>query len=129
MTADPTWVKVADLADLPEGRVMTVTVGRRSGQARTTPLFYLRDGENLVLVASRGGTSRHPDWYQNIERTPEVTVQVANETRAMLARPATEEETQELWPKLVAMFSVWERFQQRSSRSFPVVILSPTDEV
>ena len=109
--------------------LLLVTVGRRSGQARTTPLFYLRDGENFVLVASRGGTSRHPDWYQNIERTPEVTVQVANETRAMLARPATEEETQELWPKLVAMFSVWERFQQRSSRSFPVVILSPTDEV
>ena len=101
------------------------TVGRSSGEARTTPLFYLREGERLVLVASRGGTSRHPDWYQNIERNPQVAVQIEQETRGMTARTATEHEAQELWPKLVSMFPIWERFQQYSSRSFPVVILSP----
>ncbi len=109
--------------------LLLTTIGRISGEARTTPLFYLREGESLVLVASRGGTSRHPDWYQNIERHPQVAVQIAKETRAMMARMASEEEVQELWPKLIAMFRVWERFQQRSSRSFPVVILSPADEV
>jgi len=109
--------------------LLLTTVGRRSGEARITPLFYLQDGENLVVVASRGGTSRHPDWYQNIEHTTQVTIQIAEQTRAMMARPANEAERQELWPKLVSMFRVWERFQQRSSRSFPVVILSPADEV
>ena len=109
--------------------LLLTTVGRRSGEARITPLFYLRAGENLVVVASRGGTSRNPDWYQNIESTPQVTIQIAEQTRAMMARPANEEERQELWPKLVSMFRVWERFQQRSSRNFPVVILSPADEV
>jgi deazaflavin-dependent oxidoreductase (nitroreductase family) len=109
--------------------LLITTIGRSSGEARTTPLFYLREGESFVLVASRGGTSRHPDWYQNIERNPRVAVQIAEETRKMTARMATEEEAQELWPKLTSMFKVWEKFQERSCRTFPVVILSPADEV
>ena len=109
--------------------LLLTTVGRSSGKARTTPLFYLREGESLVLVASRGGTARHPDWYQNIERNPQVAVQIAKERRGMSARTATEEEAQELWPKLVSMFPIWERFQHHSSRSFPVAILSPGGEI
>ena len=109
--------------------LLLTTVGRTSGEARTTPLFYLREGDSLVLVASRGGTSHHPDWYQNIERNPRVAVQIADETWGMKARMATEEEVRELWPKLVSMFWIWEIFQQRSCRTFPVVILSPADQV
>lgn len=108
--------------------LLLTTVGRSSGKARTTPLFYLREGEHLVLVASRAGTSRHPDWYENLERNPRVAVRIAQQTRDMTARVATEEEARELWPKLVSMFRIWERFQKRSSRIFPVVILSPADE-
>jgi len=109
--------------------LLLTTVGRNSGEARTTPLFYLRDEERLVLVASRAGTSHHPWWYRNIERNPQVTVRIAEEEgRDMTARVATEEEVQELWPKLVSMFQIWERFQQRSSRTFPVVILSRADD-
>jgi len=105
--------------------LLLTTVGRSSGEARTIPLFYLREGESLVVVASRAGTSRHPGWYLNIERNSRVVVQLAKETRGMTARVATEEEAQELWPRLVSMFQVWERFQQHSSRTFPLVILSP----
>lgn len=108
--------------------LLLTTVGRNSKQARTTPVFYLRDGERLVLVASRAGTSRHPGWYRNIEHNPQVTIRIAEQTRDMTARMATEEEVQELWPKLVSMFQIWERFQQRSSRTFPVVILSRADD-
>ena len=105
--------------------LLLTTVGRRSGESRTLPLFYLRDGERLVLVASHGGTTRNPGWYRNLERNPRVVVQIGQERSEMLARTATEAEARELWPKLTSFFRKWEDFQQRSRRTFPVVILSP----
>lgn len=109
--------------------LLLTTVGRNSGNARTTPLFYLQDGERIVLVASRAGTSRNPNWYENIARNPRVTVQIAQRKRGMTARAASEAEVAELWPKLVAMFPIWDEFQKRSARTFPVVILDPSGEV
>jgi deazaflavin-dependent oxidoreductase (nitroreductase family) len=105
--------------------LLLATVGRKTGKPRTTPLFYLRDGQNLVVVASAGGRSRHPAWYRNLQANPEVTVQIGRKVRKMSARNATGEEVLELWPRLTSMFWVWEKFQDRSVRSFPVVILSP----
>jgi deazaflavin-dependent oxidoreductase (nitroreductase family) len=104
--------------------LMTVT-GRRSGQPRTVPLLYLRDGQNLVIVASKGGMSHHPLWYRNIEANPRVEIEIGRDRRWMLARRASADEKRMLWPKLVAMYSDFDDYQARTTRDIPVVILSP----
>jgi deazaflavin-dependent oxidoreductase (nitroreductase family) len=106
--------------------LLLTTVGRRSGESRTLPLFYFQEGEQLVLVASHGGTTQNPGWYRNLERNPQVVVQIAGgPCQQMLARTASAAEAREFWPKLISMFWKWDDFQQRSRRTFPVVILSP----
>jgi deazaflavin-dependent oxidoreductase (nitroreductase family) len=100
-------------------------VGRRSGAARTTPLLYLPDGENLVVVGSRGGSKSPPAWWLNLEDEPRTTVQVGPRRRAVVARTASAEEKQRLWPRLVEMYSDFETYQQRTDREIPVVILEP----
>ena len=101
------------------------TTGRKSGARRTTPLIYLRDGPNLVLVASKGGMSHHPLWYRNLEAHPKVEVQIGNESRPMRARRASPEEKATLWPRLVAIYRDYDDYRARTDRDIPVVILSP----
>ena len=100
-------------------------VGRKSGRARTTPVLYLRDGEDLVIVASRGGSDAMPGWWLNLQANPATTVQIGRERRRVLAREASAEEKAELWPRLVAMYGDFEIYQRRTEREIPVVILSP----
>jgi deazaflavin-dependent oxidoreductase (nitroreductase family) len=101
------------------------TTGRRSRLARTVPLIYMRDGARVVVVASIGGMSRHPDWYMNVLASPKVTVDIDGDARAMLARTATAEEKARLWPLLVAKYPPYEKYQQRTTRDIPVVICEP----
>jgi deazaflavin-dependent oxidoreductase (nitroreductase family) len=100
-------------------------VGRRSGKRRTTPLLYLRDGENLVIVASRGGSNVHPAWWLNLKASPRCTVQVGRERLVRTARQASADERAALWPRLVEMYPDYDAYQRRTSREIPVVILSP----
>jgi deazaflavin-dependent oxidoreductase (nitroreductase family) len=100
-------------------------VGRRSGKRRTTPLLYLRDGENLVLVASRGGSDAQPAWWLNLRAAGRATVQIGRRRFAVSAREATPEERARLWPKLVEMYPDYAAYQRRTSRQIPVVILRP----
>jgi deazaflavin-dependent oxidoreductase (nitroreductase family) len=104
---------------------LLTTRGRRSGQPRVAPLLYLRDGENVVVVASKGGMSRHPLWYRNIEADPEVLLQIGRETTKRHARLASPDEKRRLWPKLVAMYPDYDDYQARTERDIPVVILEP----
>ncbi len=103
-------------------------VGRRSGQTRTTPLLYMRDGQDMVIAASRGGSEATPAWWLNLKASPQTTVQVDSERLAVTARQASAEERERLWARLVKMFPDYEAYQQRTSRMIPVVILSPTAE-
>ncbi len=105
--------------------LLLTTIGRRSGQRRTAPLLYLEDGENLILVASKGGMSKHPVWYLNIEADPDVEIEIGRERRKMHARRATDEEKAALWPQLIAMYSSYDGYQARTERKIPVLILSP----
>ena len=73
-------------------------VGAKSGTRRTSPLLYFRDGDDLVIVASKGGFPKHPAWYHNLMANPETTVQVESERRQVHARVATPEERARLWP-------------------------------
>jgi deazaflavin-dependent oxidoreductase (nitroreductase family) len=103
-----------------------VTIGRRSGKQRATMLSVpIIDGDRLVLVASFGGDDRHPAWYLNLRSNPEVRVTMAGTTRTMIARVATEEERAELWPRIISVFEGYARYQKRTERQIPVVILEP----
>ena len=110
---------------------LLTTTGRRSGQPRTMPLLYLEggpgpgDGDDVVVVASKGGFSQHPQWYLNLLADPEVTVEIGRRRRAMTARVATDDEKAALWPRLVAMYRSYDDYQARTDRDIPVVILSP----
>lgn len=98
-------------------------VGARSGTRRTTPLVYVEDGEDIVLVASKGGHPRNPAWYHNLRTNPETTIQLGAERRPVRARVATPEEHKRLWPKAVATYSGYQGYQERTSRQIPLVIL------
>jgi deazaflavin-dependent oxidoreductase (nitroreductase family) len=103
-----------------------VTTGRRSGKERATMLSVpIIDADLFVLVASFGGDVRHPAWYLNLQADPEVRVTIAGSTRTMMARIATEEERIELWPRITSAFEGYARYQKRTERPIPVVILEP----
>jgi len=100
-------------------------VGARSGTRRTTALAYVPDGGDLVLIASKGGHPRHPAWFHNLRANPDATIQVGSERRPVRARVANPEERARLWPKVVAAYSGYRGYQQRTEREIPLVILEP----
>lgn len=104
---------------------LVTTTGKRSGEPRTVALLYLPDGDDVVLVASKGGMSKSPAWYHNMVANPEVTVQICAATRRMRARRASDAEKAALWPRLVAMYRDYDDYQARTTRNIPVMILSP----
>ena len=102
------------------------TVGRRSGQPRETPLLYLPlDDGRLALVASNGGDDRTPAWCLNLMDRPDVEAEVGRERRSFTAALATETERAELWPRVTASYSGFAKYQTRTHRVIPVVLLSP----
>ncbi|MDP2775254.1 MAG: nitroreductase family deazaflavin-dependent oxidoreductase [Nocardioides sp.] len=100
-------------------------VGRKSGTTFTTPLLYLLDGADVVVVASQGGLPKNPLWYPNLVANPDTTIQIRTEKRAVRARTASPEERAVLWPKLVELYADFEVYQQCTDRVIPVVVLEP----
>lgn len=105
--------------------LLLTTIGRESGKRRTAPLLFLARGRDIVVVASKGGMSRDPLWYKNLQANPDVEVEIGREKRELVARTAKPEEKAALWPKLVEMYRDFEDYQARTSRDIPVIILSP----
>lgn len=104
---------------------LVTTIGRKTGLPRTLPLLFMPDGDRVILVASQGGLPEHPLWYLNLTANPEVTVQVKRDVRRMRARTADETERAALWPRLVAMYADFDRYQSWTDRQIPVVICEP----
>jgi F420H(2)-dependent quinone reductase len=101
-------------------------VGRKSGTTFTTPLLYLEDGPNLVVVASQGGLPKNPQWYPNLVAHPDVTVRVRKQgVRRVRARTADADERAELWPRLVELYADFAKYAKWTDREIPVVILEP----
>jgi deazaflavin-dependent oxidoreductase (nitroreductase family) len=98
-------------------------VGRNSGTHRTTPLAYLTDGDDIVVIASKGGHPKDPGWLKNLQVDPETTVQIGGERREVRARVATADERARLWPRAVAAYGGFQGYQDRTGREIPVVIL------
>jgi deazaflavin-dependent oxidoreductase (nitroreductase family) len=99
-------------------------VGRRSGEERVTPLLYMPDGDDLVIVASMGGTPKHPAWFLNLRERPDTEAEVGRERRPVRARVAGPEERERLWPRLVDGYPAFATYQARTEREIPVVVLA-----
>jgi deazaflavin-dependent oxidoreductase (nitroreductase family) len=107
--------------------LLLTTTGRKSGRQRTQPLYYLETDDQIVLVASNAGTTTDPAWLLNLQAQPNVSIDVRGHIRKMTAHVASAEEKAGLWPQLTTMFPKWQMMEDRSQRSFKVVILEPTD--
>ena len=105
--------------------LLLTTTGRRSGKARTTPLTFLRDGADLVVIASNGGADRSPDWSLNLQQTPRAVVEIGTDKLAVTARAASEQERERLWVVVTAAYAGYARYQERTTRRIPVVLLTP----
>lgn len=103
--------------------LLTVT-GRKTEKKRTVPLLYFDNGDNIVVVASKGGSPNHPEWYLNSVSNPEVTIQIRRKRIEMQAVTATPDERAKLWPHIVKMYNGYERYQRKTKREIPLVILS-----
>lgn len=116
-----TW-RVGAALRKPAPVCLLTTIGRKSGEPRTAPLIYLRDGQRFIVVASQGGSPRHPAWYLNLQANPAVTIQVGRETYSLVARTASAAERADLWPRLVDLYADFDAYDAWTQREIPVVI-------
>jgi len=107
--------------------LLLTTRGRKSGLRRRTALIYGRDGERYLVVASVGGSPRHPAWYLNLVEHPDVEVQVGPDRFTTRARPATAEEKPRLWRLMTEVWPDYDSYQAKTDRAIPVVVLERTD--
>ncbi|MDE3064059.1 MAG: nitroreductase family deazaflavin-dependent oxidoreductase [Acidobacteriota bacterium] len=106
--------------------VELVTVGRRTGRRHSTMLTApIVEGERLVLVASKGGDDRDPDWLRNLVANPSIEVIRRGALRKMTARLATPEECDELWPRVIGRYRFYDTYRRRAARTIPLVICEP----
>jgi deazaflavin-dependent oxidoreductase (nitroreductase family) len=103
--------------------LLLTTTGRTSGERRTTPLIYARDGDRYVIIASQGGAPKHPGWYLNLSKDPNVELQVRDEVFFARARTAEGEERERLWALANDVWPHYAEYQQRTERTIPVVVL------
>lgn len=104
---------------------LLTTIGRKTGEPRVSPLIYLRDGERIILVASRGGSDKHPMWYLNLRANRTVQVQIKDDVLTLTARAATEDERERYWPKLTAMYPDFDNYRSWTDRVIPIVVCEP----
>lgn len=103
--------------------LLLTTTGRKSGKELTLPLIFGHFGMDYVIVASKGGAPDHPAWYLNLQANPEVRVQVKAEKFTAQAHTADKAERASLWPKMVEIYGPYARYQTKTDREIPVVIL------
>jgi deazaflavin-dependent oxidoreductase (nitroreductase family) len=102
------------------------TIGRRSGTPRMVVLSApVIDGDRVVLVASKGGDDRHPDWYRNLVANPHVELTIRGTVRPMIAKTADAAERAELWPRVVGATRAYAAYQRRTRREIPIVVCEP----
>jgi deazaflavin-dependent oxidoreductase (nitroreductase family) len=99
--------------------------GRKSGASRKVPLIYGRDGDDYVVVASKGGAPDNPGWYENLLAHPDIEIQVLDQIISVTARTGSPEDKARVWPIMVEKWPDYDRYQERTPRDIPVVILSP----
>jgi proline iminopeptidase len=101
------------------------TRGRKTGEVRKFPLIYGRDGNDYVVVASRGGSPEHPGWYKNLLAHPDVEIQVRDQVIPVRARTGSAADKARVWPTMTKQWPDYDAYQKKTTRDIPVVILSP----
>ena len=108
--------------------LLLTTIGRESGKPRTATLTYLRDGADLVVIGSFGGSDLPPAWWLNLQEEPRASVQIGRTTSTVTARAATAEEHDRLWPVVTETNPGYARYEERTARPIPIVLLTPEKE-
>ena len=109
--------------------IIVTNTGRKSGAIRKTPLMRVADGENYVLVASKGGAPNHPEWYHNLSKDPHVQIRDMDNVRAMRVREVADTaERERLWAIAVAAYPPYEEYQERTDRLIPVFLAEPIEQ-
>jgi deazaflavin-dependent oxidoreductase (nitroreductase family) len=108
-----------------DGSVLVLThKGAKSGKVRDTPLMFIRDKDSYLTLASAGGDENNPGWYYNLLANPDTTINVSGETISVTARDAGTERDA-LWAKVVAAEPRFGKYESRTTRVIPVVVLAP----
>jgi deazaflavin-dependent oxidoreductase (nitroreductase family) len=105
--------------------LLLTTTGRKTGQLRTTPLGYFKQGGNFIIIASNGGADQNPAWFYNLKSNPQVTLQVGDEHLTAKAEVVDAETRKQLWAELVKMAPGYEKYTQGTKREIPLILLKP----
>ena len=105
--------------------LLLTTRGRKTGKLRRTALIYGRAGDSYVVVASIGGAAKHPKWYLNLVANPEVEMQVGPDLKSGRARTADPGERARLWPEMAQIWPQYDRYQEKTDRQIPIVVIDP----
>jgi deazaflavin-dependent oxidoreductase (nitroreductase family) len=109
-------------------RITLTTTGRQSGQPRPVELYAFPDGESLIVTGSRGGAARDPAWVLNLRAEPRARLRQGRRDRSVLAKEAQGRKRERLWRLVCAEFPLYERYQHKTARRFPVFVLEPNDD-
>jgi F420H(2)-dependent quinone reductase len=101
------------------------TTGRKSGEPREAPMFFIRHGEGWAVVASNAASKRPPAWFLNLKADPSATVIVGGGEHGVSCREASSDEASELWPRFVEIYRGYDHYKEIATRELPVVILEP----
>jgi deazaflavin-dependent oxidoreductase (nitroreductase family) len=105
--------------------VVLRTTGRKSGEQRDSPVFYVAHGGGWVVVAANAASKRPPAWWLNLEAKPDADAFVEGKWHSVRARRATDEEREAVWPRLVEMYRGYDHYESIATRELPVVVLEP----
>jgi deazaflavin-dependent oxidoreductase (nitroreductase family) len=103
------------------------TSGAKSGEPRINPVAYVKDGDRLVIIASKGGAPTNPDWYYNLVAHPDVTVEVGTEQIQVHASVAAEPDRTRLYQQMVAMMPGFAEYEQKTTRKIPAILLERSE--
>lgn len=108
-----------------QSMLVLTTTGRKSGQLRSVPVLYLRDGETFWVMASNYAQARHPEWSWNLIADPHAKVTIGKQVHQVTARLAGDEEKRQMWPRLLELYPAWEQYAQWTDRDFRLFALEP----
>jgi deazaflavin-dependent oxidoreductase (nitroreductase family) len=103
--------------------LLLTTTGRKSGEQRTTPLIHRTDADRWIIIASKGGTPEHPDWFKNLEADPEAEIEVLAQRIPVRASVAEGDERERLWKLMTEVWPDYDEYQSKTERTIPVVVL------
>jgi len=103
--------------------LLLTTVGRKTGQPRTTPVMYIRDGDDYVITASNGGRDKHPAWFYNLQASPQAQIEIPGRRLEVSASVVTSTERERLWPQLVAQAPFFDNYRKGTTRVIPMIRL------